>query len=239
MIPAPVVYQADSPDACWFRHEILSWFTVNQRSFPWRKQHDAYAVLIAELMLRRTHARQVAPIYKAFLKQFPSVSALADAPADQVLQCLWSLGLAWRAQNFQQIAARIVIDYQGKVPCDRAQLLTLPGVGPYVADAVRIFACSLSGVLIDTNTVRIASRYYGFPTNDNSRRTIAVRSAITSLVDDDAPRALNLALIDFAALVCVARRPHCDICPVSAHCSYFRSGSPDHQPAPPNPHSER
>lgn len=120
--------------------------------------------------------------------------------------------------------ARLLVDrHRAEVPHDRDALLSLPGVGPYVADAVRVLAFDETGVFIDTNTVRVAGRYFGFSTHAESRRRRPVREAIARLIDQGHSRESNLALLDLAALLCRPGRPFCDQCPVVDHCRYARA----------------
>lgn len=209
-------------DARWFQVRLHEWFNTYGRGFVWRHQRDPYAILLAELMLHRTQARQVEPIYLRFLERFPALRDLAAADESDVMQVLAPLGLGWRLAKIIPMARLLVDQYDGEVPRDRDALLALPGVGPYVAEAVRVLVFDESGVFVDTNTVRVAGRFFGFPTHAESRRNRTVREAIGRLIDQARPRESNLALLDLAALVCHPRRPRCDRCPVSSRCSYAR-----------------
>jgi len=107
------------------------------------------------------------------------------------------------------------------VPCDKADLLSLPGVSEYIAGAVRCFAWNQPEPLIDTNTVRVAGRLFGLETKDSSRRNRRFRELIAALVDPDEPRAYNYAMLDLADQVCMKKRPpECGKCPVRKHCVY-------------------
>jgi len=140
------------------------------------------------------------------------------APAEEVIQILYPLGLAWRAPAFQQIAMVLVTSHAGNVPEQYETLLTLPGVGDYVASAVCCFAFNQAIPIIDTNTVRVAGRLFSIPTHAESRRRQPVRQLLKSLLDDQNPRTYNYTMLDFAASVCTAVSPVCEICPVSSQC---------------------
>jgi A/G-specific adenine glycosylase len=203
-----------------FREQLVAWGVRHGRSFPWRSSSDPYHLLIAEMMLRRTQARQVVPVYEEFLRRYPTPQALAAAPEEEVAGLLRPLGLSWRIPAFRHMGQRLIADYDGEVPRDREALLALPGVGEYVADAIRCFAYHEPIPLLDTNTVRVAGRYFGFPVHAESRRRAPVKRAVACLVDPHAPRASNLALLDLAATVCRPRRPHCASCPVARGCTW-------------------
>ena len=203
-----------------FREQLLAWGVRHGRSFPWRSSHDPYHLLIAEMMLRRTQARQVVPVYDEFLRHYPTPQALAAATEEEVVRLLRPLGLSWRIPAFRQMAQRLIADYGGEVPHDRKALLTLPGVGEYVADSIRCFAFHEPVALLDTNTVRVAGRYFGFPVHAESRRRAPVKRAVACLVEPHAPRASNLALLDLAATVCRSGQPRCASCPVATGCTW-------------------
>lgn len=218
----------------YFYERLLEWAQTHGRSFPWRETREPYQVLIAEMMLRRTRASQVVPVYTRFLELFPTIDDLLVSPDEDVAAVLYPLGLAWRAANFRRMAEHVATMENGQIPRERSRLLMLPGVGDYVASAVRCLAFNEDELLIDTNTVRVAGRYLGFPTHAESRRHRPVREAVGHLIDHRQPRASNLALLDFAALVCRAPQPLCTTCPVSQPCAWFQTqgaGSPDNHEA--------
>ncbi len=131
---------------------LRAWGIEHLRSFPWRMTNNPFHMLLAELMLRRTQARQVVPVYTRFATQYPDAQALLKAPSEEVASLLFPLGLAWRVPAFQQVARVLVDRYNGMVPQDYDALLTLPGVGDYVASAICCFAFGQALPIIDTNT---------------------------------------------------------------------------------------
>src|SRR5438876_10727281 len=116
-----------------FHTYLHAWGAAHQRMFPWRDTNNPYHILIAEMMLRRTQARQVIPVYNRFVAQFPDAEMLAKAPPGEVAEILVPLGLSWRVPAFQQMAQVLVTEHNGQVPTNYGTLLTLPGVGDYVA----------------------------------------------------------------------------------------------------------
>lgn len=200
------------------RVKLLAWWKGRRRSFPWRDTRNPYEVLIAEMMLRRTRAEQVEPVYREFIRKYPTVSSLASASEGDVAGALFSLGLAWRVPAFQGMARYVLEHHNGTIPSEKSALLRLPGVGDYVADAVVAFAFGKPAAVIDANTVRIIGRIAGFPVNDGSRRRRGVIEQIQSLVGRHRSRDMNLALLDLGALVCRPRIPHCGDCPLRADC---------------------
>lgn len=200
------------------RAALLSWWRENGRSFPWRSTTSAFQILMAEMMLRRTQACQVVPVYVRFISQYPDARSLANAAASEVSDALYSLGLSWRVPAFQQLARVLVDQYDSYVPTDYNTLITLPGVGDYVAAAVCSFAFEQPRIIADTNTVRVAGRIYGISTHAESRRRKPIRELLEALLDRLDPRQFNYALLDLAALICTPSDPECSICPLNLLC---------------------
>jgi len=208
-----------SVDVVAFRKTLIAWGREHFRSFPWRLTEDPYRILMAEVMLHRTQAPQVVPIYEHFVEQYPKVLVLAQVNKEDLHQVLYSLGLCWRIDLIHEMAVRLVDRFSGQVPREKADLLSLPGVSEYIAGAVRCFAWNLPEPLMDTNTVRVAGRLFGLEIKDSSRRNRRFRELITALVAPGEPRAYNYALLDLAEQVCMKKRPpECKQCPLVEWC---------------------
>jgi A/G-specific adenine glycosylase len=205
-----------------FGKKLLDWFKENQRRFPWREVGNPYYVLASEILLHRTKAGQVLPVYSEFIKRFPTIERLSSAPFDDVRQAVYSLGLNWRTERLHQMAREIVTKYNGKIPFGREELESLPGVSHYIASAVRCFAFGYSEVLLDTNTVRILGRVFGVEVTDGSRRSTRFSELYKLIIEKEHAREFNYAMIDLGALVCTPRDPQCRICPVIEMCVYGR-----------------
>ncbi|HUG65916.1 MAG TPA: A/G-specific adenine glycosylase [Gaiellaceae bacterium] len=168
---------------------LLEWFAGNGRDLPWRHTRDPYAILVSEVMLQQTQVDRVVPRYLAWLERWPTVDALAAAPAGDVIRAWQGLGYNRRAVNLHR-AARVVAQHGW--PDD---LTELPGVGAYTAKAVRCFAFGEDVLPIDVNVERV------------QRRTGHRFSS-----------ALAQALMDLGATICLARIPRCEACPLASRC---------------------
>lgn len=204
-----------------FHRTLTAWGQEHFRPFPWRKMEDPYRILMAEVMLHRTQASQVVPVYEHFIEIYPDAASLAQASSEDLHALLFPLGLRWRVDLIWTMAAEIADRFKGQIPKEKGELLSLPGVSNYIASAVRCFAWNLREPLIDTNTVRVIGRLFGLEIKDSSRRNRRFRELITALVDPEHPQAYNYALLDLAHLICHKRRaPECLRCPVRTHCVY-------------------
>lgn len=217
----PVTADGHTIDVPVFRRALMTWGQRHFRSFPWRNTEDPYQILMAEVMLHRTQALQVLPVYERFIRNYPDAASLTRASSDDLHVLLFPLGLRWRIDLICAMAAEIGDRFDRRVPKEKDELLSLPGVSDYIASAVRCFAWNLPESLIDTNTVRVVGRLFGLEIKDSSRRNRHFRELITALVDPEYPRAYNYALLDVAHLICHKRRaPECLRCPVQAYCIY-------------------
>lgn len=206
-----------------FVKRILVWFSGNKRTFPWRKTSDPYKILITEHLLRKTTAKQVKDIYEAFFVDFPNFTSLAESPKDRIIDIIRPLGLQnQRAELLQKTATRLV-ELEG-VPNEEKQLLELPGVGQYCADAVRCLAYDEDMPMVDRNVIRVINRIFCIlPQGVNPSSEKAARFA-RNFVREFLPRgnskSFNLALLDFAAIVCKAKNPLCSSCPQKDLCNW-------------------
>ena len=210
-----------SVDAVPFRRDLIAWGEEHFRSFPWRFTTDPYKVLMAEVMLHRTQASQVAPIYERFIERYPDTSSLSRVTREELHTILYSLGLRWRVDLIMDMITQINEQFASQVPQEKADLLCLPGVSDYVASAVRCFVWNMPDAIVDTNTVRVVGRIFNMQIKDSSRRNPLYRRLITALVDSNRPRAYNFSLLDLAAQVCTkVQHPLCVTCPVQKYCLY-------------------
>ncbi|MES2014534.1 MAG: A/G-specific adenine glycosylase [Patescibacteria group bacterium] len=141
---------------------VRAFYKVHARGLPWRKTKNPYRILVSEIMLQQTQVDRVIPKYKAFLKKFPTVRALADASLGDVLREWQGLGYNRRAKMLHEAAKEVVVKYDGKIPRTYIDLLNLRGVGEYTAKAVRVFAWNEPEVMIETN-IRSVFIHHFFP----------------------------------------------------------------------------
>lgn len=145
-----------------FRNLVLAHYKKHGRhDLPWRKTDDAYRILVSEIMLQQTQVDRVIPFYEAFLKEFPSIRALASAPLARVLICWQGLGYNRRAKMLHETAKLVLKEYAGKMPKTVEALEQLPGVGHYTARAVSAFAYNENVIFVETN-LRTAVTHHFF-----------------------------------------------------------------------------
>lgn len=206
-------------ERAYFRRRLLQWYDRHGRTFPWRETRDPYLILLAEVLLQRTQAPQVAANYERIVAAFPTPEALAAAPLTAVQDALRPLGLAKRAKTLQRMGVELVARFGGRTPTDPAELGTLPGVGRYIAAATACFAGHKPIAVVDANVVRVYTRFFGVEsTRSRPREDPALWELAALLVPRRRAVDFNRALIDFSALVCKPRTPLCAVCPVRQRC---------------------
>jgi A/G-specific adenine glycosylase len=208
---------------------VRSWYAGAARDLPWRRPGvSAWAVLVSEVMLQQTPVARVLPAYKAWLARWPTPAALAaDSPGAAVRQ--WGrLGYPRRALALHSAATAITDRHGGEVPADLDALLALPGVGPYTARAVGAFGFRQRHPVVDTNVRRVVSRHQRGETGGGSAPTAGDRAAVAALLPPDGATAaeMSVGLMELGALVCTARQPRCDRCPIVDDCAWLAAGSP-------------
>lgn len=211
-------------------HQRLSdWFADQGRSLPWRDDPSPWRVMMSEFMLQQTPVARVLPVFEAWIKRWPTPTALAQASSAEVLQAWGRLGYPRRAQRLHEAARVIVRDHNGTVPNDLAALLALPGVGDYTAAAIHSFAFGGRAVVLDTNVRRVFARLVAGVERPGVSVSRAERElALALLPEQDADAAQwAAATMELGALVCTARAPDCAACPVREACAWRSAGYPE------------
>ena len=153
-----------------FSQQILEWYGENKRNLPWRNSKDPYKIWLSEIILQQTKVAQGLPFYNKFILAFPTITDLANATENEVLNLWQGLGYYSRARNMHCTAKEITEKYNGIFPNDYKTILKLKGIGTYTAAAISSFAFNLLFAVVDGNVVRLLSRYFGIPTAFDSTK---------------------------------------------------------------------
>nr|WP_255422326.1 A/G-specific adenine glycosylase [Tessaracoccus sp. MC1627] len=196
---------------------------------PWRAEGvTPWGVLVSEVMCQQTPAARVAPQWVEWMERWPAPSDVATAPTADVLRAWDRLGYPRRALRLQEAARAVVEVHDGEVPCGEADLMALPGVGRYTAAAVRAFGFGLRSLVLDTNIRRVLARIDGGVEFPVAHETAAERRRAWEFVpEDDGEAALwSVSAMELGALVCTAKSPRCEECPVADACAWLAAGRP-------------
>ncbi len=214
-VPAPAARRL-------FRTRLLTWYGRHGRDLPWRNTDDPYHILVSEIMLQQTQVDRVLPKYAEWLDKYPSMEVLATAPEDDVTATWYPLGYNIRPRRLQTIAREAVARFDGKLPDDEETLLSFKGIGAYTAGAIRSFAFRQRAAILDTNVARVLFRVFVGTGDAKAHATVRHLWTISEvLVPQRRVFDFNQALMDFGAMVCVARNPRCLVCPMTKSCKSY------------------
>jgi A/G-specific adenine glycosylase len=208
------------------QRRLLRWGRSVYKDFPWRDERDPWLSLVAEIMLQRTRASQVEPVYREFRLRYPTAERLVAAGPSAAREITDRLGLHWRGDLLFQ-AAVSVSESGGVPPDDLNELRRIRGVGPYTAAAWLSLHRNKRSVIVDANISRWLSRMSGRPYEKDPRHVRWVNELADSLTPTRAFRRYNYALLDFTMSICTPRAPHCEICPVRRYCEYGKASHRD------------
>lgn len=219
-----------------FSDKLLSWYLLNHRDLPWRKDHDFYHVYLSEVMLQQTKVESVKGYYERFLSALPSLKDLADAKEDVYLKLWQGLGYYSRVKNLAKGAKYIVSNYGDSYPRTLEELLLVPGIGEYTAKAILSISYDERYIAVDGNLLRVFSRLtcYGKDIHSVQAKKDCEKYFLDLLKEK--PSFFNQALMDLGEMVCSPHGEiHCDICPLKESCKSFASGVADKYPKKSSP----
>jgi len=190
---------------------LLEWGRENFQNFPWRSSKKKIHALIAEIMLHKTRAGQVAPIFETFIERYPTLEDALNEDPDKIRELLKPLGLRWRTEKILELIKLLHIN-EGVIPNTKEELLELPGVGHYAANAFLSFHLGVRAPVIDTNAVRLWSRLFGYQPNKGTYRAKWFLELVEKITPANDFKEFNYAVLDFTRLICKFK-PLCEPCP--------------------------
>ncbi|MGH9033061.1 MAG: A/G-specific adenine glycosylase [Acidimicrobiia bacterium] len=208
---------------------VIAWFDDHARDLPWRSpDRRPWGVLVSEVMLQQTPVARVEPVWRAWIDRWPRPADLSVAEPGEAIRAWGRLGYPGRALRLRAAALAIVERHGGRVPASYQDLRALPGVGDYTAAATAVFAFGHRHAVLDTNVRRVLARAVTGQARPSSATTAGERRLAEALVPDDAATAATwaVAVMELGALVCTARSPRCDACPIATGCAWRLAGAP-------------
>jgi A/G-specific adenine glycosylase len=215
-----------------FAQVVLTWYDGHGRKdLPWQQDRTPYRVWVSEIMLQQTQVSTVIPYFQRFMEALPSVEALAEAEADEVLHLWTGLGYYSRARNLHRAAMQVVSEHGGEFPRSVEGLMTLPGIGRSTAGAVASLSMGLRAPILDGNVKRVLARYHAVAGWPGERR---VHDLLWEHAEQHTPEhrtdAYTQAMMDLGATLCTRTRPSCLVCPLAAGCEARRLNEPTRFP---------
>ena len=205
--------------------KILNWYDFNKRKLPWRKKispsKKQYYTLLSEFMLQQTQVATVIPYFNKFIKQIPNFHSLAKVENRKLLKLWEGLGYYSRARNLKKTGKIVIKNFNGKLPDNFEELITLPGVGNYTASAILAIAFNKPYIPLDGNIERVLKRYlYLKKQSEIQKENLIKKKDIfgKSLRSSDYAQ----ALMELGALICKPNNPVCSQCPLNENCKSYK-----------------
>lgn len=204
---------------------LLDWYDKEKRLLPWRENTDPYRVWVSEIMLQQTQVATVIPYFHRFMDWFPTIQALAEAEEDKLLKAWEGLGYYSRVRNMQIAAQDIVERFDGQMPGNLADIMSLKGIGPYTGGAIGSIAFELPVPAVDGNVMRVYSRLYQITDDIGKAKTRKVfEEKVTETISQTRPGDYNQALMDLGSRICTPTSPDCAQCPLAQYCDSYKAG---------------
>ncbi|WP_040615912.1 A/G-specific adenine glycosylase [Roseibium sp. TrichSKD4] len=219
-------------------HSLLTWYDHHARDLPWRVSPsdravgvipDPYQVWLSEVMLQQTTVAAVKEYFLKFVRLWPTVSDLAAATEEDVMKAWAGLGYYSRARNLKKCAEVVASEHEGQFPSTEAELLKLPGIGPYTAAAIAAIAFDQRAAVVDGNVERVLSRYFEI-TEQLPAAKVPIKAEMARLTPSDRPGDFAQAVMDIGATICTPKRPACALCPWMNNCKARQSGTAETLP---------
>ena len=226
----PLTPRAD--ESAHLHEAIIDWFDSEARDLPWRRAAPPWSVMVSEFMLQQTPVSRVLPVFEAWMERWPTPADLANASTGDAVRAWGRLGYPRRALRLHAAATAIVAAHGGRVPDSHDQLLALPGIGEYTAAAIASFAFHQRHSVLDTNVRRVFARIISGAQFPAPSLTASERELADSLLPERDAHRWAAATMELGALICTARTPRCNACPVADKCRWREAGYPAYDGPP-------
>ena len=220
------------------RRTLLAWYDKEGRTLPWRIRPvdraagmiaDPYKIWLSEIMCQQTVIKAATPYWHKFLKAWPRVEDLANAPLDDVLTAWAGLGYYARARNLHKCAQVICAEFGGVFPAREQDLLKLSGIGPYTAAAIAAICAGEATNVVDGNVERVITRIRMVETALPQSRP-EIRQLAAVIADPKRPGDYAQALMDLGSVICKPKNPKCGLCVWQKHCLAHKAGQAEKYP---------
>lgn len=208
--------------------KLIDWSHQEFSHLPWRNNRSLYTTLVSEIMLQQTTVSTVLNHFDRFIKEYPNVQALAFATEEELLISWKGLGYYRRARNLKKACETIVEKYHGEIPLDFNELIKIPGIGDYTANALLSIGANLKAIALDANLERVLARVYGIDEFKGPKLLKKIQAEfmnghIASEIEYLGARNLNEALMDLGRVFCQARQTNCHFCPLNLNCVAYKT----------------
>jgi A/G-specific adenine glycosylase len=205
-----------------FQKRLLYWYKDQGRTFYWRRRGlTNYQYIIAEVLLQRTKAETISKFYPNFIKEFPNWKSLTNSDVKRIEDYLKPVGLYRQRSKRLMSLAQEMVKRNGKLPKNREELEAIPFMGQYIANAVELVIFNQPSPLVDVNMARVLERFFGPRKMADIRYDPYLQKLSFKIVNHVSAKEINWAVLDFAAIVCKAKNPLHELCPLKEQCTLY------------------
>jgi A/G-specific adenine glycosylase len=222
---------APEVDRIQFQKRVIRWYEKNGRhDFSWRKTREAYLVLVAEILLRKTGAWKAEEAYKDIITKFKTIRELSDADVTDLKELIKPLGLHNRAELLIDISKEVMNRFDGKIPSNYDELISIKGIGQYIANSILCFSYDFRVPIVDESVKRVMSRCAGYQSKKMAYADMELWSLVSSFLPTKKYFEFNYGLLDIGATFCRPTKPFCEACPLKYHCLFYNAVRPSTNP---------
>ena len=186
--------------------------------------NNPFQLLVATVLSAQCTDKRVNQTTPALFKKYKSIKKMASADQSDIERLIKSTGFfRAKAKNIKGLSQKIMVDFEGQVPDQLEQLITLPGVGRKTANVVLGHAFDTPGITVDTHFGRLSRRFGWTKKND----PVKVEFAVAELIPEKEWTNLSQRMIWHGRRVCHSRKPACGACSLSKLCPSFGIGEAD------------
>jgi len=213
--------KAKKEDICYFRRMFIKYYNDNGRKYLWRKTQDPYKIMITEILLQRTKSDMVAKVWRKVMNSIKKNKNGFHITSKTLKKVLAKLGIFNRLDTIKNINKYINKITDKKIPINYDELINIPGIGIYIASAIRVFAFNIPDFPVDSNCYRFIRRFYGVKINNTKQEGRQIREFMNIVVSRKIPKKMVYGFLDFCASICIPKNPKCKICFLRNKCKYF------------------
>ncbi len=204
------------------KKELCEWFVDNHRPLIFRESKDPYAIWVSEIMAQQTRIETMLPYYEKWMKDYPTIEALANAPIEKILKSWEGLGYYNRARKLHEGAKQVMNEYDGRLPQTVEELEKISGIGPYTAGAIASIAFGKEACAVDGNVLRVVSRLLELDEDITKTKTVKkVKEIVTAWMKGSNPSDFTQGLMELGALICMPQVLLCEKCPLQKKCQSY------------------
>jgi A/G-specific adenine glycosylase len=209
-----------------FSQDLLAWYIINKRHFPWRENINIYHTWVCEIMSQQTIISVVLPRFKEFILELPDLRSLAECTDDKLRKLWVGLGYYARARNLRNGAKYILEERNSVFPKNKEEWLKVPGCGSYTASIISSICFHEPVACVDGNVIRVVSRLLNLQSGVWERQgQEKIFCYVNECISKQEPGDFNQAMMDLGAMLCKKQKPNCILCPVQKYCSAYKNNT--------------